>query len=189
MHKIKKSKQSQKRNKKQKSKQSQKSNIQEKHLDKNELLENVVNGEITEEQKADLNYMIEEEKVARDVYAALAKTSKERIFTNIAAAEQKHMDAVRSLFTKYGLEVPVSLNDAGQFDNEALQIMYDDLVTQGQNSRVDALEVGVIIEEADIADLQSILDAGVPSDFATVYENLLKGSYNHLKAFNKVLTK
>lgn len=156
---------------------------------KNDLINDIVSGDITQEQQADLNYMIEEEKLARDVYTALFKTSKARIFKNIADSEQKHMDAIGSLFIKYGIEVPVSLNDAGHFDNETLQVMYNDLVAQGSSSVLDALEVGVIVEETDISDIQRILDAGVPSDFARVYTNLLNGSFSHLDAFNKQLAK
>ena len=158
-------------------------------IDKNDLIDTLTNGKITDAVQADLNYMIEEEKVARDVYATLAKTSGERVFLNITKSEQKHVDALKSLFEKYGIEVPVSLDDVGHFENETLQAMYDDLVAQGAASREDALEVGVIVEETDIEDIQKILDAGVPSDFAKVYGNLLRGSYKHLDAFNKQLSK
>jgi len=159
------------------------------HFDKHTLIDDVVNGEITEEQQADLNYMIEEEKVARDVYVALAQTSKEKVFSNITKSEQKHVDALKGLFETYGIEVPVSLDEVGYFENETLQAMYNDLVAQGSTSREDALEVGVIVEETDIEDIQKILDAGVPNDFEKVYTNLLKGSYNHLDAFNRQLAK
>jgi len=48
--------------------------------------------------------------------------------------------------------------------------------------------VGVSIEEADIADLEGLIDTDdLPKEFKTSYEKLLKGSYNHLKNFNKQL--
>ena len=49
--------------------------------------------------------------------------------------------------------------------------------------------MGVEIEELDISDIENILNAGVPEDFERVYEKLLKGSYNHLNAFNRQLAR
>ena len=148
-----------------------------------------LSSELTTEQKEGLSFMIEEEKVARDVYTHLYATWGTRVFTNIANSEQKHMDAVQNLLTQYNLEAPTTLNDIGHFEDEHLQAMYDELITKGDTSLVDALEVGVIVEETDIADLQELIDAGVPSDVENVYNNLLKGSYNHLAAFNRQLSR
>ena len=56
------------------------------------------------EEEDALLFMRAEEKLARDVYLVLAeKWSELAIFTNIAASEQKHMDAVLQLLEKYGL--------------------------------------------------------------------------------------
>ncbi len=65
--------------------------------------------------------------------------------------------------------------------------MYDTLIEKGNLSLIDALEVGVTIEETDISDLQNILAEGVPEDFEIVYQSLLDGSYKHLDAFNRQL--
>ncbi|MEA3413785.1 MAG: DUF2202 domain-containing protein, partial [Pseudomonadota bacterium] len=51
-------------------------------------------------------------------------------------------------------------------------------------SLIDALIVGATIEEIDILDIQGALDSVVDNpDIEVVYENLLKGSRNHLRAF------
>ena len=47
-----------------------------------------------------LQYMREEEKLARDVYLALYATWKMPVFSNIAASEQRHMDVVLTLLTR-----------------------------------------------------------------------------------------
>jgi hypothetical protein len=130
--------------------------------------------------------MYQEEKLARDVYIALGKKWGERVFLNIQKSEQMHMDAIKNLLTKYSLEIPVSNDDIGHFQNEELQALYNDLVAKGNLSLKDALEVGVAIEETDIADLEEKLD-GAPSDVANVYNRLLRGSYKHLSAFNRYL--
>jgi len=51
----------------------------------------------------DLLYMLQEEKVARDVYKKMAEKYNVRIFQNISISEQRHMDAVRSKIDKYSI--------------------------------------------------------------------------------------
>jgi hypothetical protein len=53
----------------------------------------------------------------------------------------------------------------------------------GSESVEAALEVGAIIEEVDIADLEEYLAETTSEDITRVYENLLSGSRNHLRAF------
>jgi hypothetical protein len=56
--------------------------------------------------KASLAFMVEEEKLARDVYATLyAKTGLNQ-FKNINKAEQTHMDLMRGLLKTYGIKDP-----------------------------------------------------------------------------------
>ena len=152
-------------------------------------LDNIPLSELTDTQKEGLVFMIEEEKVARDVYTHLYNTHGVRIFANIARAEQKHMDALQVLLDRYELEAPLTLGEVGVFENDELQELHDELIVKGDLSVAEALAVGVAIEEVDIADLEDMLNAGVPEDFTMIYENLLKGSYNHLNAFNRQLAR
>jgi len=139
--------------------------------------------ELTQEQKDDLIFMYQEEKMARDVYITLGNKWGARVFLNIQKSEQTHMNAIKALLDKYSLEVPIDSSDVGHFVNEEIQALYDQLVAKGNNSLEDALEVGVAIEETDIADLEEKIE-NAPSDIARVYSRLLRGSYNHLRAFN-----
>jgi hypothetical protein len=134
-----------------------------------------------------LIFMLEEEKLARDVYLTLGEIWGTRIFTNIAGAEQTHMDAVMGLIDTYGLEDPVGDNAIGVFENPELQEMFNDLVNTGSESVEAALSVGALIEEVDIEDLHIYLEATDSSDITTVYEHLLMGSENHLRAFTSQL--
>lgn len=66
--------------------------------------------------------------------------------------------------------------------------MYIDLVAQGSLSVNDALQVGKLIEETDINDLETRqVGLSADSDILYVYENLKLGSENHLDAFNRNL--
>lgn len=135
-----------------------------------------------------LMFMVEEEKLARDVYEYLYQVWGVRVFSNIAKAEQTHLNAVLSLINTYSLEVPSTLDSRGIYEDESLQALYDTLIAKGEQSLQDALEVGVLIEQTDIDDLKDLLATDLPSDVRFVYERLLKGSYNHLSAFSKFLS-
>jgi len=143
--------------------------------------------ELTQEQKDGLLFMVEEEKLARDVYLYLNELWGDSIFEKIAQSEQKHFDAMKSLVESYGLEAPTTLDTKGEFENEELQALYNSLIEKGKQSLVDALEVGVTIEETDITDLENRLNGEIPANIQKSYQNLLRASYNHLKAFNRQL--
>ncbi len=136
-----------------------------------------------------LEFVREEEKMARDVYIYLYGQWGLRIFDNIAASEQIHMDKVKGLLDKYGIADPASGNDLGVFDNEYIQGLYWELIELGEDSKVEALKVGVIIENTDIGHLGEAIEASTHKDIITVYTNLREGSYNHLAAFTRELLK
>jgi hypothetical protein len=138
---------------------------------------------LTDAEKYWLTYMREEEKLARDVYLFLYDKWHSRIFNNISISEQRHMDAIKTLLDRYAIPDPAAGNGQGEFTNPELQAQYDELIQQGSVSLVDALEVGVLIEETDIDDLNEAIASTTRKSIKTVYSNLLRGSLNHLKAF------
>lgn len=60
-------------------------------------------------------------------------------------------------------------------------------MAKGAASLKDALEVGVLIENGDIAVLEAGLIETAQPDIKRVYTNLLNGSSNHLDGFESVL--
>lgn len=147
-------------------------------------LNSLPTSDLNEEQVEGLVFMYQEEKVARDVYNMMYQKWNLRIFNNIARSEQIHMDSVRAILEKYNIEVPVVADSVGVFELVELQNLYNTLITQGNISSNEALKVGVLVEETDIADLLERLE-DAPQDIALVYNSLLNGSYNHLNAFSK----
>ncbi len=138
---------------------------------------------LTEGEIEGIMFMREEEKLAYDVYMTFADLYGQPIFSNIASAEMTHMTAVLGLIETYGLEDPVDHSPIGEFANEDLQQLYDDLIDVGSVDLSSALEAGAIIEEVDILDLERFLAGTTNTDIIRVYENLLRGSENHLRAF------
>lgn len=145
------------------------------------------NEELNQNEIDALIYMREEEKLARDVYLELYDVWGQQIFSNIANSEEKHTNAIKSLLDKYDLEDPMNNDVRGIFENQDLQSLYDSLVEKGSNSLVDALIVGATIEDLDIKDLENELLTIDNQDITVVFNNLMKGSRNHLRSFTKLL--
>jgi hypothetical protein len=139
--------------------------------------------ELSADEIEGILYMREEEKLARDVYLTLYDQWSLPIFQNIADSEQTHMDAIEKLIDRYGLTDPVAGNDVGEFTDQTLQSLYDDLVTTVSQSLADALRIGAVVEEIDILDLEERIAQTDAGDIQRVYENLMKGSRNHLRSF------
>ena len=147
----------------------------------------VIDGEVyelNEEQKEDLIFMYQEEKMARDLYSEFAEKWDARIFENISASEDRHMSAIARLLDKYEIEIPEL--EPGEFENEELSELYQELLDKGLSSYEDALEVGRAVEIKDIEDLEEKADRATP-DVETVFMNLRQGSENHLSSFERQL--
>lgn len=141
---------------------------------------------LTESEINDLVFMREEEKLARDVYLYLYNLWNTKIFENIAASEQSHTDSIKSVIELYDLEDP-SLEAQGEFTNATLSTLYTQLITKGSTSVEDALKVGALIEDLDIIDLENAMSRTDNATILTVYQNLQKGSRNHLRSFTDTL--
>lgn len=142
---------------------------------------------LTSEEEAALAYIVEEEKLARDVYAKMYDLWKLNSFRNIAAAEERHMDHVRELLKAYGIADPTATAKPGVFADASLQGLYNTLVKKGAESIEAALAVGAAVEDADIADLESLKAKTSNPEMIAVYDVLIGGSENHMRAFSRQL--
>lgn len=142
---------------------------------------------LSEQEKQDLIFLREEEKLAHDVYAALEKKWGTNVFANIQGSESQHTSKVLEILTAYGMADPVGTNVEGVFTNTTLQALYTDLVSKGSTSLADALKVGAYIEEYDIADIELKKKNTTHPTLLMLYSQLMKGSENHLRAFTKNL--
>lgn len=157
---------------------------------------------LSEVEVADLLFMREEEKLARDVYTELYQYYKAKgvellIFANIANSEQSHMNAMLRLLNKYRLDDPADGALPGEFEDPVLAEIYVKLVSAGpiqqtdlnepanggKVSPTDALYVGAWIEERDMLDIMHAISNTSRADIVGVYTSLLCGSRSHLRAF------
>ncbi len=143
----------------------------------------LVSEELRDAEVADILFLKEEEKLARDVYLTLSLDYDLPVFVNIARAEQRHMRLVDLLIERYQLADPVVDDTIGRFSDADLAALYADLVARGRKSLLEALWVGATIEDLDLADLYSLLDDTDNLDVALIAHNLAAGSRNHLREF------
>ncbi len=142
-----------------------------------------LSSEAEAELEADLSYLREEEKLARDVYLRLGAEWDLQVFASIPRSEQSHMDSVKLLLDAYGFEDPIVDDEPGVFENAELAELYEQLVEKGLESELAALEVGATIEDLDIGDLQAMAERSELADVQATYTALTCGSRNHMRAF------
>jgi len=144
---------------------------------------NAITSPLSNAEAAALTFMREEEKLARDVYRVLFDQWGNRVFTNISDSEQRHMNSMEKQLNIYHLPDPVVDDYTGVFTNTDLAGLFVSLTDRGRESLEQALHVGALIEELDMQDLQNAIDESTHAGLVAAYEELIRGSRNHLRAF------
>lgn len=131
-----------------------------------------------------LSFNREEERMAQDLYAALAATyDQARPMSNITRSETRHFDSIGTLLSTHDVTDPSAGLPAGTYAFPELQALYDGWLAKGSTSINAAYEVGVELERRDISDLQKAIDQTSEPDVLATYERLLAASKNHLAAY------
>ena len=141
---------------------------------------------LNEAEVESLLYMIEMEKMALDIYDALYELTGIEDFDVISNSEQKYYDKLLEVASKAGVDTTTISDEAGVYTNSEIQDLYTTLLAQGSLSSEDAVSVGILIEQTDIADLQSALEDTDITLLGGVYSHLLDASQNHLATFESI---
>ncbi|HHT23771.1 MAG TPA: DUF2202 domain-containing protein [Bacteroidales bacterium] len=142
--------------------------------------------DVTETDIEHLLFMLEEEKLAHDVYIYFNEKYNRRVFQNISKSEAMHQKAVMYLINLFGVKTPEQ-KPVGEFHNADLQALYTKLTTEAKTLE-DALKAGALIEEVDIVDLKKGIKETQNANIKRVFSNLLRASGFHLKAFVRNLS-
>lgn len=145
-----------------------------------------VDDTLSKQEMEDLQFLKEEEKLARDVYLFSYDLYGQNIFKNISNSEQSHINSVSVIMEKYGIK-DLSFDERGKFSNLELQQLYDDLVDLSKISLENALTVGATVEDLDINDLNNFISNADHQDMIEMYQLLNCGSRNHLRAYTNNL--
>ncbi len=146
---------------------------------------------LNEDETKGILLMLEEEKLARDVYLALDDKWNSTVFSHISNSEQRHYDKMNALAKQFNLAIPASVtnDEKGKFLNKKLQQAYDEMVEIGNVSLENALRIGANVEELDIQDLSEVMAQTENEDILNVYNQLKQASEKHLQSFTKNLSK
>lgn len=163
---------------------------------------------ISQELRNTLSYMGNEERLAYDVYNKLYTyfPTLTQLTTIATRSESQHILAVQALINKYVTDYNQFTNtdlseleykdtqvedmQAGVYDIQAIQDLYDTLIAKGDDSNIDALEVACIIEVTDINDLDAdilLAQSENATDIITTFNFLRDGSYSHYWSFDGAL--
>lgn len=145
--------------------------------------DDIVTSAVTTQEKSDIIFLRQEEKLAHDVYIYAFQKYGHYIFNNISNSEQTHMDQMTGLLTKYNITDPVAGFSDGEFADTQLLALYNELIQKVDVSLEDALEVGATIEDLDISDIENFYAHTTKVDVIKVYDLLNCGSRNHLRGF------
>lgn len=126
----------------------------------------------------------EEERMARDLYEALAEHyGGAAPFSMITRSEQVHWTAVGTLLATHDVTDPSAGLPAGTYADPAIQTLYDGWLERGLTSLDEAYQVGVELEKRDIADLDTAIARTTLADARQVLSRLRTASERHLAAF------
>ncbi|NDK19562.1 DUF2202 domain-containing protein [Candidatus Gracilibacteria bacterium] len=145
-----------------------------------ELLVSIPTSPLSDAEKLALSYGYSEEMVARDAYNYFYSLYGIETFQKIAASEQQHMDAVKTLLDRYSLPIPTGYG--------TLESTFNALKAEGEKGAKEALEVGLKIEMLDIDDIANTIKNTDNDDLKAVFLNIGGASYNHLRGFSQALS-
>jgi hypothetical protein len=140
---------------------------------------------LSESEKSGILLMREEEKMARDVYQVLNEKWDQMPFVHISESEIRHMAEMKLLIDKYKLQDPVekTADKRGDFENQLLKSLYEELTASGKTSLEAAFRAGAKVEEVDIRDLKEAMARTSNEEIKNTYTYLVRASENHLRAF------
>jgi hypothetical protein len=132
-------------------------------------------------------YMIEGEKMARDLYYHFSQKYDFAQFEELYKAEQSQLQAIKQLAKKYDIENPAAKKDVGQFKNPEIQQFYDEFLKQGNKNLEEALKASSKAEEVAIQIYLRSIDGAEKADTKFVFEQLNIAAKNHLRLLAETL--
>jgi hypothetical protein len=148
-------------------------------------VEKVSENNLSHQDVSWLIWMREEEKLSRDVYTNLWKKWETKIFLDVAAVEQIHMDSIKLILEKYWIDDPVKDDSIWIFSSFAIKKLYDDFIFQWNKSLLDAFILAADAESLDILYISDLVKQTQNQDIISLYNTLIIWSRNHLRNYVK----
>ncbi|MFB6181896.1 MAG: DUF2202 domain-containing protein [Candidatus Magasanikbacteria bacterium] len=144
---------------------------------------------LKKEEKWTLLFMVEEEKMIRDLSYKFYQEYNEGVFEDIYKAENTHYKVVQKFIRDYNLDDPTSKKGVGEFHNPQIQMIHDDLLEQGMENKTEAYKALVNALERDVNDLNENIEKTNKDGILFAYRNLRRSSKNHIRVLMDIVRK
>ncbi|MBK9488308.1 MAG: DUF2202 domain-containing protein [Haliscomenobacter sp.] len=140
-------------------------------------------------KEAIILYLIEQEKVAHDLYRVLDTMWVTDVFNRVSNEELQHMAKLSAVACEFMIDVPAHFNEypEGQFVDGKLRRLYTDLLVAANFSLEEAYRACANLEERKILDLKAALREPNFEIETLTYKALLIGAEDNLKLFIREL--
>lgn len=134
-------------------------------------------------------YLLEQEKLAHDVYRSLDTMWVTDIFNRVANEEYQHVGKLSAVAAEFMINVPNHFNEypMGQFIDTKLRRLYGELMAAANFSLEDAYRACAALEERKMYDLKVALKEPNFELENLTYKALLLGSEDNFKVFVRAL--
>jgi len=133
------------------------------------------------EEQSDLQFMVEKEKLLKNVYQEMYDTYETHLFKTIIDCKEKHITLLSARLAKYGAENPAAYLGDGLFSNSSIQQIYDSFIAEGQIDLTNSIMYLKDMEENHIVDIENTLSKAEGNiDIVRVYNICLMESKAHL---------
>jgi len=133
-----------------------------------------------------LIYMLEEEKLIRDVNKGFFEKYNHQIFKNAFQSHQAQISQIECLLKHYNIKYSINERE-GLFTNLNIQQYYNDFYNQGNLSLILALKGSITLEELNVFDLGEYMNFTKNTAILEIFKHLSCLSKNHLRNFTKEL--
>lgn len=130
------------------------------------------------------------ELMAYDVCMTFNNPNRQELFDDVAPNENRQANLALALFTRYSINDPCPNHSLGVFTDTAYQNLYNRLVYLSQNTYLNALLKGAMLEELEISRLNDLSNNVDQRDLAWAFNHMEKQSRNNLRMFyNEIIAR
>jgi len=138
---------------------------------------------LTAAEQTDLRYMIEKEKLMRNIYKVMYQDYHVELFQTIYQSKENHLNLLESRIDRYDVPNPIAYTSEDEFEDSSLQQIYDEFLATRLVDLSEAIIYVKNMEEQHIAYVETaVLQVNGHADIVSVYNLILEESQTHLDA-------
>ena len=146
-----------------------------------------VSQDISEEEKEDIIYICELERLSNEIFSIYEKQYNKPIFARSLNTSDRYKETLKWLVDTYYIDYDISAQKPNIYNNKNLQATYN-MLSDGSTIE-EALMACAMIESLMINELETKIDKTNNKDVFKVYKNLLRKAENHYKIYENKLNR